>query len=121
MSSPKEKRARMSASSLEFLFLFEPLNGEPDESIDEFGIRDAACFPEFRVHADFCEAGNGVYLVDVQLPFLGEEKIHASHAFAGERSERADRKLLNLFCDARRNACGDFEPRAVRVEIFRFI
>jgi hypothetical protein len=61
-----------------FGVLFE---GQLDEFVDELGEGNAAGFPEFGVHADGGEAGDGVHFVEIDFSaFFSKEKIDASHA-----------------------------------------
>ena len=58
-----------------------------------------AGFPEFRVHADRGEAGDGVDLVEEEFSagaFL-EEEVDAGHAAQFERAKGLDREFLNRF------------------------
>ncbi len=45
------------------------------------GEGDAAGFPEFGVHADGSEAGDGVHFVEIDFStYFSEKKIDAGHA-----------------------------------------
>jgi len=78
-----------------FGVLFE---GQLDELVDELGEGDAGGFPEFGVHADGSETGNGVHFVEIDFPAVFfEEEIHASHAVEFEGAKGFDRVLLEFF------------------------
>src|SRR6187401_2136301 len=71
------RRARSHARS-QLLLVGVTLDGERDEAIDQRGIRETACGPHLRVHADRREAGNGVYHVEVERAAVArEEEIDA--------------------------------------------
>src|SRR3990172_7212463 len=56
------------------------LQGERDQTIDECVDGDSTCLPEFRVHADGSEAGNGIDLVHTQLAVRAcQKEIDASN------------------------------------------
>src|SRR5258708_12539125 len=77
-----------------FGVLFE---GQGDQLVDQPAGGNAAGFPEFWVHADGSEAGDGVYFVEIDLAaFFLEEESHAGHAAEFERAECIYRVLLDF-------------------------
>ena len=82
-------------------------------------VRQAGGFPEFRVHADGGEAGDGVDFVQQNAPgAVLEEKVHAGHAQAFERAERAHGVFLKFFHLRLGELRGNQQARAF-LEIFR--
>ena len=78
-----------------FGVLFE---GQCDEFVDELGEGNAAGFPEFGVHADGSEAGDGVHFVEIDFAAVFfQEKIDASRAFEFEGAKRLDGEVLKFF------------------------
>src|SRR5581483_10478778 len=60
-----------------------PLERQLDQPVDQLTERQPAMLPHFRIHADRSEAGNGVDLVDIELPCgIFKKKVHACHALA---------------------------------------
>src|SRR5260370_23433692 len=77
-----------------FGVLFE---GEFDQFVDELAKGDAAGFPEFGVHADGSEAGNGIHFVEIDLAaFFLEKEIDAGHAAEFQRAKSVYRVLLDF-------------------------
>src|SRR5262249_55611398 len=66
------------------------LEGQLDQTVDELRVRKAGSLPEFGVHADRGETGNGVEFVDVDFSVLAiEEKVATSHSGAVDGEEGA--------------------------------
>jgi len=55
---------RQACRSLQIALALESLHRQGDETLDQLTAGDTAGFPEFRVQADFSEAGDGVDFVD---------------------------------------------------------
>lgn len=66
----------------EILLLPETSQGELDEPVNQLGVRNSACFPHLGIHADLCETGDRVDLVDQNLTTHLNEKVDSSHPFA---------------------------------------
>src|SRR5580700_4673496 len=86
---------------------------ELDQAIDQFSVRNSRSFPQFRIHADGSEAGDGVDLVEVDAPAgLFQKEIDARHAPAFQATERTDSVLLKAPHLHFRKLCRNVEPRA---------
>ena len=94
------------------------LESQGDEFVEELGEGEAAGFPEFGIHADGSETGDGVHFVEIDFSavFL-EEKIDASHAVEFEGAKGLDGEVLEFFDLGGFQSGGDEELRAL-LEIF---
>ena len=92
-----------------------------DEPVDEVCVRNAAGLPEFRVHADLGEAGDGVDLVNDDLSVVPEKEIHSCHSFAAKDFECLDRGRLDLLNDLGRKFRGNLQDRSVFVQILGLV
>ena len=81
----------------EILLVPETSQGQLDETVNQLGVRNSACFPHLGIHADLCEAGDRVDLVDQNLTAPFNEKVDSSHPIAAQRSISSDRDLPNVF------------------------
>src|SRR5262249_52231874 len=83
--------------------------------------RDPAGFPKLWVHTDFGEAGDGIDLVDENLPVIPKKKIDSSHTFAGQGAEGFKRQRLDHFYNAFGKCGRDHQLRSLFVEILGVI
>ena len=83
-------------------------DGQGDEAVDEFFIRDAAGLPELGVHADAGEAGHGIDFIEVDAAGLrfpvflcfrgwGHEEVDAGESGAVAGAEGGEGHLADLF------------------------
>lgn len=82
------------------------LEGQLDEFRDKLCVWQAAGFPQFGVHADFGEAGDGVDFVDEQLAVGRCKHVHAAHAFAAKHLECPHGQVACPLADIVRNFGG---------------
>src|ERR1019366_4123563 len=89
------------------------IEGELDESVQQFGVRDATCIPQFGIHTDGGKSRNGIDLVKEDFAVRAvEQEIHSSHARTVDGPETANRHILYLPGLARRELGRDNELRA---------
>ena len=90
-----------------------------NQLIDQFAEGYAAGFPEFRIHADGSETGNGVDFVQKELAaFFLQEEIHASHSGEFQRPKRVDSESLDFLRLRGLQISGNHQLRAF-LEILR--
>src|SRR5215469_2607881 len=82
-------------------FLVVHFESQIDQFADQFAEGNSARFPQFWIHADRGEAGDGVRLVQIQLtPFFFEKEVDTSHTGELQRAKGFDCERLD-FCDLR--------------------
>src|SRR5437867_13136736 len=67
-----------SEARAQLLFLCVTLERERDQAIEQAGIRQAACRPHLRVHADRREPGDRVHFVEVPNLTVGCEEVSSA-------------------------------------------
>ena len=105
----------------QFRIAFEARDRKRYQCVDELFGRDAARFPQLRVHADRGEARDGVYFIDEHIAVLLKKEIDTAHTFAAERLEGFYGERLDLLFDLLRDLRGDGETGAVVIDIFRLV
>src|SRR5215831_115021 len=97
-AGPRKERTSASAFRLELRAAGVALQREPDELVDQLGIRQPGRLPQLRIHRDRREAGNRVELVHEEPPStLLEEEVDARHAVDPERAICVDGDPANGF------------------------
>ena len=66
--------------------------GQLNEPVDQLRIGHTRSFPELRVHANGCEAGKRIYLIEVHMfRFAVQQKVYAGHPRAVKAGLKVDR------------------------------